>query len=357
MNFQQQPSRQAVFIFCILGAVFLFGCDEQGNRDQEITLQAIPGSLALDSSNRAFLVEVLTHSVLIGDIDGDAIDWSGQLYKEDWSFVPWGVDVGRQEPNDILFIAGNDSVLVELPLSKVLALPAWDPIAQEPNEHGNYNILKALTGISDEEPFTLLRAVASLTLDAAEGIIRVFIIDDTRIAVFNFDYNDVTPAASEFLWQYTISSFGAASPCTGEETDPNAFAKPYGLAVDPDQQALYVSDLTLNKIYRFSGISGSSATCDGEVLVWGGDPEESLSEPSGVAVLSGQTPASNNLIYVSDANSRVVAFQWDGTRFVWHHTASLSDKKPFDLAFDSEDNLWITYPETYEYEQVNEGSP
>ncbi len=356
MNSKPSTTRRIVIVCGLLGVLLFFGCKEN-NDVQEITLHPVPANMVVNSSNQCFMIEKITRFILMGSIDAGNIDWNGQLYKNTWSFSPWGVDVGGQDLYETFFVTGHDvNPGSGTPYSILLALPALDPLAQQQNEYGNYNVLTEIRGVSGEDPFTHLRAVASLTINPGEEIIRVFLIDDKRIVVLDFDYDVNTPMDSTFSPRYTIDTL--TGPCTGGGDDSDAFVLPFGLAVDPEESALYVADLLSNKIYRFTGIEvtgdeGSSVTCDGEISVWG-DPEDSLSDPSGLAVLPGQpSSSSDNIIYVADyTNARVVAFKWEGSSFIWDDSISTSNKKPFDLAFDENNTLWGTYPASYSYNQV-----
>jgi len=327
------------------------GCRDSDKTPSQIDSSSVPGAIDVDSSDQLYFVDRITLAIWKIGLDQAERNYTWQIVKgQDGTkqfFARW-LAMGRLSGNDVLFSSGT-----LLPGSDNPSFPALVALSTEKVNLGvvlgsfvSYfrNDILAVYG-----SLTGPRAMDSLTVNAAAGISRVFLIDEIPggdegdetfggIKVFDFDYNETTPIQSVFSPQYTISSPGG-TPCS------DSFIKPYGLAVDPDANALYVVDRSRNKLFRFSGIDGQAPSCDGEISFWG-TPEEYLNDPNGVVVLSGQTPLTDNIIYVADTgNARVVAFKWSGNAFTHVDTLSVPFSDPFDLAIDTAGNLWGSFPE------------
>ena len=328
------------------------GCNESGKEDWETTIASVPGVLDVDSSNQLYFIEKLTFSLWKIDLNQPERNYTWQVVSsqgEAQSFFARGLAIGRLPGEDVLlscgiYIPGNNnpsfSALVALSTQEV------NPGVELGSFVSSYrNTLLAIYG-----PLAGPSAMDSLTLNAATGVIRIFLIDEISwgngndkifdsIKVFDFDYNETAPAQSGFSTAYTISSPGGA-PCS------DIFFRPSGLAVDPDDNALYVVDRISNKLFRFSGIDGPSPSCDGEISSWGSGLEEQLFDPKGIAVLSGQMPLTDNIIYVADeGNARVAAFRWNGSAFTLFDTIPTPLDVPIDLAVDTAENLWGAFPD------------
>jgi len=219
------------------------------------------------------------------------------------------------------------------------------------DEPGLDALLLAQTDGPAGAPFHELRSVASLywvdNSNPADPrkIHRVFVIDhdpegEEKIQVADYDIE-----AATFTFDDPITWAGAGTPeC------PDVLVDPLGLAVDPDHNALYVTDQRNDAVYRFSGIQqGGAVDCDQERTYWK-NTEDLLNEPSGVAYLAGTVePPQENYIAVADSkNLRVTAFTWNGNDFVAENVPDnfvpFTGAAPFDLTFDQNEDLWATYP-------------
>ena len=215
-------------------------------------------------------------------------------------------------------------------------------------------LVHAIPGPSMQDLFTELRGVASLYLGGNRY--RVFVADNDRVLVFEFQYDDMAQN-HQFTYPNPAVVISPAGSC------PHAFQEPYGLAVDPDTAgggaapALYVIDRN-EFLYRFSGIEGQNPTCNRELAQWTDPDKGTLTEfnlPRGVAYgeidCPDISPNPSPIIAVADTdNHRVVAFTWGGASF---QPVTLPGTcftpypggSPHDVAFNKNDNyLWATYP-------------
>lgn len=320
----------------ILGLVLLTqGCgDEEG---ETVVINLEPWSLGFDSTNQFYLVERTFYlSVLKFTNSGTQYDLTALiLAPATGGFSPWGLDIASGSPTKFLFIT-DVSTANDHPRLLAVNSTSFN------GEIGLDNILLDETSGPDAgggNPFTALRGVASLSVGT--DVYRVFVADGSRVLIFEYDNN---AKANKFSY---VGEVDPTPACP-------AFDEPYGLAVDPEtgSEALYVIDRGRESLYRFSGIGvGGTVTCNAEMDEWptGASPR-SFDDPEGVTF--GETDVggvSTEIIVVADSgNNRAVAFIWNGGGFEWSELPDnfepFEDAAPFDLAFDDNQDLWVTYP-------------
>ena len=155
--------------------------------------------------------------------------------------------------------------------------------------------------------------------------------------------NPVAPAPSNNLTAtptpMTTPRYAMAFP-VGK--DPGA-SYPAGVAFDPTQNVLYVTDTNLNLVYKFN-------TNGGLLAQWGDQGVITLDQPQAVAVHNGN-------VYVADAsNSRIVEYDPNGNVIT---TLQPTDGQfylfiyPTGLFFDNQGNLYVAdnSDEIYQFDQ------
>jgi len=316
------------------GIVLALGC---GSDDPEtIVISLEPMGIDFDSDDNLYFSEARSLSIWKFENVNDEYSQTGELMPPvNGTFSPWGIDIGKGAPKDILFVTDITStkprlLAVSTEFDGDFARPLDDDL-----------LLAQAEGTSAQDPFTdELHGVASLYL--GNDTFRVFVADGNDLFAFQYDYQAETLAFEQAV----------TSPVT--EACPDAFREPYGLAVDPDSKALYVIDAGNEALFRFSGADTANPACDTEMWEWE-DPvagRSDFSKPRGVSALFGQVTPDKNIIVVADSgNKRVVAFSWDTatTSFLPADLPAnfdpVSGASPLDLTFNEADNLWVTYPE------------
>jgi len=323
------------------------GCGEED--PQVITIELQPWTLRFNLEKDLYLVERNLYLSLIRFApSGNSYKLSGVVRPPAaGGFLPWGQEVatGGGAADRVAFLT---DVSTANPRHRLLA------VNPDFGDAGLDGLLLAQTDGPNGNPFHELRAVASLYwLDNSNPqqprkYFRVFVIDhdpdgEEKIQVADYDIDGKT-----FTFRNPISWAGAVPPAEC----PDAFVDLYGLAADPDHNALYVADRRNDALYRFSGIQqGGAVTCDKQRKFWK-NAQDLLNEPSGVAYLAGnvQAPGKNFIAVADSKNLRVTAFTWDGNDFLAENVPDnfqpLTGAAPFDLTFDPDQNLWATYPQS-----------
>jgi len=336
MHIQKGLASQSTWVLFILigclavaGPLLSTGCgDEEG---ETIVINLQPWGLGFDSTNQLYLSERAFYvSVLKFTNSGVQYNLTGLILPPyAGGFSPWGVEVATGTSDDFLFLTD---------VSGANDHPRLLAVTEFGGETGLDSLLEAQTEGPAGDEFTDLRGVASLALGG--DLFRVFVADGSRVLAFRYD---ATAKAPTFTFEEEIAPNG---PCT-------AFIEPYGLAVDPADPALYVVDMERKSLYRFSNIEDDATPedCDAEMNSWTGG---AFDDPRGAAFGEteiGDPPVLTEVIVVANSgNNDVATFTWSGAAFVPSDPPNdfepVPGAAPFDLAFDLNNDLWVTYPES-----------
>ncbi|MEW6444267.1 MAG: hypothetical protein AB1640_25260 [bacterium] len=294
------------------------GCG--GDSTEEIIITLTPWTLDFDAADTLYMVE--RESLSVWKFIGEDADPDGQLLPPAaGGFSPWGIDAGDENS---LFVTD-----VSEAQPRLLALSAafTDAVVLGPDT------LLAETGEGPPGQAFASPPVAVESLPLPGSDFRVFLATGSSVIFYHYD-----TAAAVFAYEQTLTG-GCGHP----------FQQVQGLAVDALNRRLYVTDAGANdRLYQFSGLNGLVPVCDGEIAQWE-DPatstETDFSDPEGVTVRSGRPAPQDNKVVVADAD--LVAFYWDGATLqptTLPEGVEPSPRKPFDVAFDADGELWITYP-------------
>jgi hypothetical protein len=334
MNLHELSLRRRPFRFLcasvLISAIVLFSGCGGDDKPQTITIELVPTSLDFDSADNLYIVERSSKSLWKFTLVQGTETGTGVLYPPtQGGFTPWGLSTDARFLHDMLFVTdvteGAQRLMAidnrfgseVLSDSRILA------------EIATFDSTTA--GGTPDDHFSGLRAVTAYTLEPGGSVVRVFVADQARVVVFDYDVSSEPPA---FVFENILTS-------PAGENCPHAFDEPYGVAVDRDNHYLYVADYGGDRLYQFSGVDTSGPSCDGEVEEGGG---EALDRPQGVTVMAGQDPGPNQVLVADSGNDRIASFTWSPPNLVFAEKEGTEDR-PFDLAFDTDMNLWATFPE------------
>jgi len=230
------------------------------------------------------------------------------------------------------------STKMELFIRKDIAAQLWDygilqatPLQADPYTKGSISLPADLTFGSAGNASGQLNTPRGIAV-AQDG--SIFVANSRNHRIEHFD-------ASGIL----ITTFGQVSPGCPYATTPPAnvpigtFCEPWGVAVSPDGQWVYVADTWNHRIQKFSA-SGTP------VKAWGTpnyDPVSSgpfgLWGPRGIAVDS-----QGHVLVADTGNKRIIVYSSDGifiSQFGGEGSAAGQFDEPVGLAFDTQGNLYV----------------
>jgi len=331
------PGILSLFILFFLGVQFS-GCGGD-DETETVVIELVPTSLDFDSSNKLYLVERPSRSIWRFNLTEEPNTDTGVLYPpSEGGFTPWGLATDARRQHDILFVTD-----VTASAQRLLALDNGfgSEILSDSTILAQISHFDSHTagGVASDQ-FSQLRGVAAYALVEGGDTIRVFVADDDRVVVFDYDVNAPTP-------DFKFINLITAGTCK------DAFQEPYGVAVDKDNNYLYVVDHSVEGLYHFKDINGASPSCDGEVGEAGG---KDLDDPQGATVVTATEP--NQVVVADSGNDRIVSFVWNAPNLVFSEEQESLDVdhpfvNPFDLAFGRfpddqgvpQEQLIITFPD------------
>ncbi len=315
-----------IILTICLGIVSVVGCGDDDN-PKTITITVTPTAIDFGRPDLLYFVEKHTTSVWGIRVSEQSLEWTGQLAPGgQGGFTPWGLSTDAAAEKDVLFV--TDASEQGQRLLAVRSQFGFNLIT----EAGI--VIASTAGPGQTDRFTGLRAAAAYTISS--DIVRVFVADTDRVV--SFDFVDSTDPPS-FVFKHIIRS-PATDHC------PHPFGEVYGLAVDPENNFLYVVDRASGILFRFTGVHGESPSCQEEIRSASG---RDLYRPQGAVVLGGRQHNHNIVIITDSGNDRIALVEWNGESLeepsLPFRSSYDSLDNPFDVALDKDTNLWITYPD------------
>ena len=293
----------------------------------------IPTDLAIDKGNG---------DIYVVDSDNNRV----QRFQSDGDFD--NLEFGSSSSGDDEYLGTPSAIALHRSSDFIYVADSSTDSISVFDDNGNFKF-----SFDDDDAGDEFKNPSGMIVDESEDILYVADTGNNRIRIFELTDGDNCPSGTDEVVNDEVcfvDDFGSSGSTDGK------FDEPTGLAFDEDENMLYVADTENNRIQVFEIVAGNTCPSGTDEIIDGvcfveefgssGSTDGKFNSPSGLAL-----DEDNDLLYVADTDNNRI--QMLSSTSGSSDTISFSDKfgsvgddndefdKPTDLAIDNSDQLYV----------------